>query len=456
MKWVELLKKSTEYARKSIEELTEALRNAGPSPSYEPAYSKYRNRHNQFPPQKKVNFSHESNMNLWGKHRYYHSQHNYHHHHSWGRKSHFHRRGGNHGRCGGRLLSKLMFKLMRIIARKRPGLAFYNHVSFNSRLSMNSRFLHSKPSNALSALVSSFHPQMDQDISSRSRGFSFMPQLREQYVLNSPFQMLKSTCMTGISSTPTAAGLIQHNLSSSPAFKSQNVDNRRKSDISILRTAFARTVAERSGSFDGNLSDVGSASEVSASQFGDNEYLSDLSLDNVLSSALDFDINPRLALPLVSELTDATVSSIGEELEMQRSKLQLILNEFKRVSELGELPVSVEQNGSVLRIHFPNCDPEQLRTLCDEKGVIWGKIVEIISPNSHLTESELQSIRSSHSSAASSIAPSVSSGTQSVSGNSSNGMWNQILDGVPELTESMSSGTRSGSGSASLSTFSFV
>lgn len=451
MKWAELLKKSTEYARKSVEELASALRNSGPSPSYEPAYSKYRNRQNQLPPQKKVNFSHESNMNLWRQYRHYHSHKSH-----WNRKSHFHRRGYRYGRCRGRLWSKFVLKLLKVIAHKRPILNFCNNISLNCRPSIGSGSLQWKPNRALSALVTAFHPQMNTDLSNKGRGFTFMPQIRKQYILNSPFQMLKTTCMTGMRSTPSLTSMIQHKLSSLPTYKSQELENRRNAEFSALCTAFVRTVAAPSNSFDAESSKTTLSSGLSSPQLGESDYLSDLNIDTVLSSALDFDINPRLTLPLVSELTEETVSSIGDEFEMQRTKLQLILSEFKRVSELGELPVSVEQNGLVLRVHFPNCDPERLKTLCDEKDIVWGRIVEIINPNNHFNETDLESIRSSSSSSAPSTTSSISSGCQSISGNSSDQLWAQILEGVPELTESISSSKSSGSGSPSLSTFSIV
>jgi hypothetical protein len=44
------------------------------------------------------------------------------------------------------------------------------------------------------------------------------------------------------------------------------------------------------------------------------------------------------------------------------------MNDLKRLSSLGDLPVTLEQK-SILRVRFPGCAAETVERLCDEVGV---------------------------------------------------------------------------------------
>ncbi|KAL2067054.1 hypothetical protein VTL71DRAFT_1478 [Oculimacula yallundae] len=53
--------------------------------------------------------------------------------------------------------------------------------------------------------------------------------------------------------------------------------------------------------------------------------------------------------------------------------LAATMNDLKRLSTLGDLPITLEQR-SVLRVRFPGCDAETVERLCDEVGVQRGVI----------------------------------------------------------------------------------
>jgi hypothetical protein len=51
------------------------------------------------------------------------------------------------------------------------------------------------------------------------------------------------------------------------------------------------------------------------------------------------------------------------------------MNDLKRLSSLGDLPISLEQN-STIRVRFPGCDSVTVERLCDEVGVQRGIVYE--------------------------------------------------------------------------------
>ncbi|KAF5008096.1 hypothetical protein F66182_15677 [Fusarium sp. NRRL 66182] len=55
--------------------------------------------------------------------------------------------------------------------------------------------------------------------------------------------------------------------------------------------------------------------------------------------------------------------------------LAAVLNDLKRLGQLGYLSVSLE-NKSTLRVRFPGCDAEQVERLCNEVGVERGQIFQ--------------------------------------------------------------------------------
>jgi hypothetical protein len=79
------------------------------------------------------------------------------------------------------------------------------------------------------------------------------------------------------------------------------------------------------------------------------------------------------------ELSAPTLNTEGflEVLSVDFSRalkdLALTLNDLKRLSSLGDLPITLEAK-SVLRVRFPGCDSETVERLCDEVGVQRGVI----------------------------------------------------------------------------------
>jgi hypothetical protein len=87
---------------------------------------------------------------------------------------------------------------------------------------------------------------------------------------------------------------------------------------------------------------------------------------------VDFDVSPQFTIPDRSELTEEVVSTIEQDLNRYVEHIKAVVRDIKNVSDLGELPVSIE-NGSV-RIHFPNCDTEKVHRLISDVDVTRGVV----------------------------------------------------------------------------------
>ncbi|KAA8904851.1 hypothetical protein TRICI_005381 [Trichomonascus ciferrii] len=87
---------------------------------------------------------------------------------------------------------------------------------------------------------------------------------------------------------------------------------------------------------------------------------------------VDFDVSPQFTIPANAELTEEVVSTIEQDLNRYVEHVKAIVRDIKNVSELGELPVSIE-NGAV-RIHFPNCDTEKVHRLISDVDVSRGVV----------------------------------------------------------------------------------
>lgn len=149
------------------------------------------------------------------------------------------------------------------------------------------------------------------------------------------------------------------------------------------------------------------------------------------SAAVDFDIAPRLTLPNVGELTDATLSSVQSSIDGYIKRLQSVMADVSKLAELGELPLSIEANGTALRVHFPNSDVDRVNVLLDDKEVAGGRIVEIVNPVA-ANDADLNDLET---------VSDFSSGvtTASSSENMLDEMWTHVINGAPELTMNESS-----------------
>lgn len=149
---------------------------------------------------------------------------------------------------------------------------------------------------------------------------------------------------------------------------------------------------------------------------------------HVPGSFIDFHVNPTVtalsplgaAFPFGTIMeqsapnlnTEGFLDILSVDFSRALKDLAITMNDLKRLSSLGDLPVTLENN-STLRIRFPGCDAESVERLCDEVGVQRGIIhqdkdfdasvgaqVALIFPYAPISEPELSSpggsLRSQH------------------------------------------------------------
>ncbi|CAN6611963.1 hypothetical protein TRVA0_005S00298 [Trichomonascus vanleenenianus] len=111
-------------------------------------------------------------------------------------------------------------------------------------------------------------------------------------------------------------------------------------------------------------SEVSSLPESSDAAFGGSSYV-------------DFDITPTFTIARATDLTEETVASLQRDIEAYTCEVQRILEDIKRVAaSLGELPISIEQNNTTIRVHFPNADADKVRQLLTDVEVSRGAVRE--------------------------------------------------------------------------------
>jgi len=72
--------------------------------------------------------------------------------------------------------------------------------------------------------------------------------------------------------------------------------------------------------------------------------------------------------------TEGLLDVLSVDFSRSLKELAMVLNDLKRVSQLGDLPITYQD--SCLRIHFPGCDAETLERLCDELNIQRGIVVQ--------------------------------------------------------------------------------
>lgn len=72
--------------------------------------------------------------------------------------------------------------------------------------------------------------------------------------------------------------------------------------------------------------------------------------------------------------TDGLLDVLSVDFSRALKDLAAVLNDLKRLSVLGDLPITYE--GSNLRIHFSGCDAESVEQLCEELNVQRGTVVQ--------------------------------------------------------------------------------
>jgi len=106
---------------------------------------------------------------------------------------------------------------------------------------------------------------------------------------------------------------------------------------------------------------------------------------NSPGSFIDFYIHPTVTAlsplsafsnsmdPFTNLNTEGFLDVLSVDFSRALKDLAATMNDLKRLSSLGDLPISLEQK-SILRVHFPGCDAESVDRLCDEVGVQRGVV----------------------------------------------------------------------------------
>lgn len=107
-------------------------------------------------------------------------------------------------------------------------------------------------------------------------------------------------------------------------------------------------------------------------------------------SWIDFQINPTItALTPLGAIAGFSASSaiqadhlnteglldvLSVDFSRALKELAAVFNDLKRLSALGDLPITYE--GSHLRVHFPGCDADTVERLCNELNITRGTVVQ--------------------------------------------------------------------------------
>jgi len=108
-------------------------------------------------------------------------------------------------------------------------------------------------------------------------------------------------------------------------------------------------------------------------------------------SYIDFSVNPTVTAltPLGTQFpsgstieqsvpnlnTEGFMDILSVDFSRALKDLAAIMNDLKRLSSLGDLPITFEKK-HILRVRFPGCDIETVERLCDEVGVQRGIICQ--------------------------------------------------------------------------------
>lgn len=99
------------------------------------------------------------------------------------------------------------------------------------------------------------------------------------------------------------------------------------------------------------------------------------------TAAVDFDLSPAMVLPSHANLDNAAADNIVSAIEAQIARLQTIIRDVRQTEGLGELPLSVVNDGRTLRVHFNNSNAESVALLMQDQEITTGNIVELPSEN---------------------------------------------------------------------------
>lgn len=93
-------------------------------------------------------------------------------------------------------------------------------------------------------------------------------------------------------------------------------------------------------------------------------------------SYVDFAVDLKLSIPEITILNEETLGEILLSLQVLERRIAEVKKDLVNLFELGELPISFLYGQNILRVHFPNCDREQLEALLLEKNIENGTVKE--------------------------------------------------------------------------------
>jgi hypothetical protein len=105
-------------------------------------------------------------------------------------------------------------------------------------------------------------------------------------------------------------------------------------------------------------------------------------------SFIDFSVNPTItALTPLSAVvgfsntrktetlnTDGLLDILSIDFSRALKELAIILNDLKRLSSLGDLQITLHNQNTELRVHFPGCDKDTVDNLVNELGIQRGMV----------------------------------------------------------------------------------
>lgn len=94
-----------------------------------------------------------------------------------------------------------------------------------------------------------------------------------------------------------------------------------------------------------------------------------------LSPSLESCMMDTLSHAQARTIDGITIDGFASDFSRAVNDLSVILADLKRLSALGDLPISFD-NKSIIKVHFPGCDARVVESLCDEFGVRHGTLRE--------------------------------------------------------------------------------
>jgi len=74
--------------------------------------------------------------------------------------------------------------------------------------------------------------------------------------------------------------------------------------------------------------------------------------------------------------TEGVLDILSADFSRALKDLAVVLNDLKRLSALGDLPLTYHSNPAALRVHFPGCDADTVEVLCSELDIQRGIVVQ--------------------------------------------------------------------------------